>query len=62
MLNFWVLFQALPFSNTPETINVDALEIRNRWNSKTNLTQILDIKNIMFHKMNVLGKSIILLI
>lgn len=47
-----------PFSDIPEVVPINSIEITKRWNANTNLRQIIDFKHKHFHTLNVLGKIV----
>lgn len=47
-----------PFSDIPEIVQINSVEIAKRWNANTNLRQIINIKHKHFHTLNVLGKIV----
>ncbi|XP_055643269.1 uncharacterized protein LOC129779673 isoform X2 [Toxorhynchites rutilus septentrionalis] len=47
-----------PFSDAPEIVQINSAEIAKRWNTNTNLRQIINFKHKHFHTMNILGKIV----
>ncbi|XP_062545398.1 uncharacterized protein LOC134211977 [Armigeres subalbatus] len=47
-----------PFSDTPEVVPINSIDIAKRWNANTNLRQIINFKHKHFHTLNVLGKIV----